>query len=581
MNKSIINSFFNKISKNDYNQKQVGQDHENWLIDEFGREYKLLKKVRELPRKTFIKASLNGKYWGEINQNFSSQFQYSDFYDFNIYEVSLKNAVYQTEIPFQQEEDLRIPREKLPKLLNTILENDGKSYALNLHEPLFSQIKFDRKLHQNDDNEVFGTIDAMVTGYILDFATEEYFEKEYRVVAPNISKSPEPPISTSKKTNIATGNVEYKGDYKRTQYFYSDYKKKYWTDWNYQRPVKADNNEGCFSLLLSIISGLFLVSFLLLFLPQFTILIPLLLILLLLHIIPPKVYQWIFRVISIIVLLMFIVSFLRAFQQPSASPYIPKPATVKTLVDDKPQLIPIKDTVNHTVSKDTLIVHYRKWQDYEGNNYEGEFWTKKRDYVKAKQFKQNFASSTATPRDYDYMIHSLKEHDRENMSGIYQLFDKIKTQKNLSKIKFAELIVSFVQDIPYTVILPDDCDPNLYDDRFIKEYLNSKNARCDGFEKFGINTPLEFLTTLKGDCDTRTLLLYTMLSHYNYDVVLLSSEFYNHSIIGVNLPIDGTAYQLQNQKYVLWETTAANIKPGIIPIEISNLNHWRISLKSK
>lgn len=179
------------------------------------------------------------------------------------------------------------------------------------------------------------------------------------------------------------------------------------------------------------------------------------------------------------------------------------------------------------------------------------------------------------------MIFLIKENDKQKLKGVYQLFDSIKNYENLSYIKFAELIVSFVQDIPYSVVLPGDCDPNLYNDKFIYKYLRSKDARCDGFEKFGINSPVEFMSNLYGDCDTRTLLLYTMLSHYGYDVALFSSEFYNHSIIGINLPINGIKYKYKNQNYVLWETTAPNIKPGILPKEISNLNYWRISLKSK
>jgi len=62
---------------------------------------------------------------------------------------------------------------------------------------------------------------------------------------------------------------------------------------------------------------------------------------------------------------------------------------------------------------------------------------------------------------------------------------------------------------------------------------------------------------------------------------MLSSEYYNHALIGINLPYDGIAYAYNTQRYVLWETTAPDIKPGILPNELSNLNYWRISLKSK
>jgi hypothetical protein len=61
----------------------------------------------------------------------------------------------------------------------------------------------------------------------------------------------------------------------------------------------------------------------------------------------------------------------------------------------------------------------------------------------------------------------------------------------------------------------------------------------------------------------------------------MSSEFYGHSILGINLPYNGLAYNYKNQKYILWETTALGAKPGIISNDISNTNYWRISLKSK
>jgi len=75
--------------------------------------------------------------------------------------------------------------------------------------------------------------------------------------------------------------------------------------------------------------------------------------------------------------------------------------------------------------------------------------------------------------------------------------------------------------------------------------------------------------------------LYTIFSHYDYDVALMSSEYYGHSILGINLPLNGIAYTYQNQRYILWETTIKNAKPGNIPEEVSNINNWRISLKSK
>ncbi|MCC6448482.1 MAG: hypothetical protein IT215_07340, partial [Chitinophagaceae bacterium] len=270
---------------------------------------------------------------------------------------------------------------------------------------------------------------------------------------------------------------------------------------------------------------------------------------------------------------------------PKPIPITPKPKPKPIITDTTVVPVPISpiadSTANNNQAFDTLITHYTSWQDYDGNFYEGTFWVKKSDFKDSKYYKQNKVPSANTDDAYDYMLFSLKEKDWNKLDGLYYLFDSIQNIKNLSQIKFAKMIVSFIQDIPYTLILSEDCAPDLYNDEFTINYLNKENARCEGFQKFGINTPVEFMATLNGDCDTRTLLLYTILAHYDYDVAILSSEYYSHSILGVNLPIYGDAFQYRDQRYVLWETTAKDRRPGEISYSFSNLDYWRISLKSK
>lgn len=554
-------------------------EEEEIFLDENGLEFRLIEKTREVPRKTYLKANLKGKYWGQIDDNFSNQFQQSNFFDFNIYEVSLENAVYGG-LPFEIEPDLNIPRERLPKLIHTILEKDGREYEVNLLEPIFADFKLNRRLHQSEGNEVFGSIEAVVTGYVLDFILEQYTEKEYLTSTsePEIIPVVTQPLIT--KSLIPTGNVEVNGDYKRTEYFYSDFKNTYWGDWKYTKPPTPPPGQGCFSSLIGLIGIILGVIFFLLVLPQLVLILPFLLILFLLNFIPNSILVWLFRIIGLVLLVWFIVSLIQFFSK-SSTTFIPKPNVIETPRESETQTTPIIDSTTNIAQPDTLIKHFRTWEDYDGNQYEGYIYTKNSDYIDSRNYKINLRKTLNTPSEYDEVIYLLKENDKNNLDGVYQLFDSISEKKQFSDLKFAELIVSFVQDISYALIVPDDCDPRLYDDEFVKEYLSSDNPRCDGFEKFGIKTPVEFMSNLYGDCDSRTLLLYTILAHYGFDVALMSSEYYSHSIIGINLPISGIAYKYQNQRYVLWETTAPNVKAGVLPEEISNLNYWRISLKSK
>ena len=62
-------------------------------------------------------------------------------------------------------------------MLPIVLQKNGKEYALNIHEPQITNVKFNRKLHQDEGDEIFGTIDAKITGYVLDFTIEQYTER--------------------------------------------------------------------------------------------------------------------------------------------------------------------------------------------------------------------------------------------------------------------------------------------------------------------------------------------------------------------------------------------------------------------
>lgn len=578
---------FKKSENNDIKNNEIAENkiiEEKIYIEEYpheenGKKYKLVEKIRENPRYTYLKARLYGKYWGEINENYTNQFGQSKFFDFNIYEVKLKNANYSI-YPFVSNQDLKIPRERLPKLIHTIFENEGNEYEVNLHDPIFEDIEFNQKLHQDDGNEVFGTIEAIVTGYIIDFKVETYFEKIYK--NDNDKKELELPIQKIEveKTQTPTGEIDLKKDYKRIEYYYSDYKQTYWGDWKYIKPANVSNNEGCFSSFIGALALIIGIFFLLLILPQISILIPFFLILLIINLIPKNIFSGFFKIIGILFLMFFIISLINFFFFQSNLPN-PKPIVTENNEDKIFEEEPIVDSLENKNVKDTLIKHHRVWQDYDDNQYKGVIWTKKSDFINSKSFKNNLVLNQDSEQSYDEMIYRLKENDKYKLKGIYQLFDSINNVKKLSKIKFAELVVSFIQDIPYSLILPNDCKPELYNDKFISDYLSSNNPKCDGFQKFGINSPVEFMSNLNGDCDSRTLLLYTIFVHYDYDVALLSSEYYSHSILGINLPLSGVAYKYQYQRYVLWETTAPNIRAGVLPNEISNLNYWRISLKSK
>ena len=565
MNKNIVN-----IIKE---EPFIGKDGKNYI--------KVTKEI-SIPRKTYLKGTISGKYRG--NKMLSGEeLHNSSLFDFEIYEAEVKcdsQENFRKNKPFKLKSKTVFPKNKLPQTLEVIIISKNKSFGINILEPQLYDFTVDRKLHQTDGDEIFGTFNAKITGFIFDYEKEIIEEIVLVPIVGIVEPMTPKPVIIRKPcapNGIQTGKTERKGSYIRKEYLCKNHNDKIWGNWEYIESNKP--TEGCFPSILGILALIFGIIFILIMLPGLLYIIPFVLFLIILNILSPYL-KWIFRILGLILLFAFIAALINTFYN-SSHRYIPPPLVVDSPLEVNPVIIPVIDDVRNTNEKDTIITHYRIWRDYDGNQYEGRYHLRLSDLKNSNYYKNNLHIPQDNVDNYDKVIFSLKENDKNKLNGVYKLFDSINNANKLSKIKFAEMVVSFVQDIPYFLILDNGCDANLYNDPFTRKYLSNPEALCDGYQKYGINTPVEFLYSLKGDCDTRTLLLYSIFSHYNYDVALLSSEFYGHSILGINLPINGYAYIYNNQRYLMWETTALNCKPGIIPNEISNLNNWRISLKSK
>lgn len=563
-----------------------------------GLDYIRVTKEILKPRKTFLKGTVSGKYRGD---KIPDDFEKSDLYDFEIYEAEVTcNSIddFSKNKPFVFPNDFKnidnqqkikgtvFPKDKLPETLPVIISAKNKTFGINVLEPKLYEFSVVRKLHQKEGNQIYGTFNAYITGYVFDYEREEIEEIVGPIIEKTVVAEHVKPIIVSpcKCSTIETGETETKGDYLRKKYKCKNHNDNVWGNWECKKN-DTFGYTGCFSQIFGIIAVLIGVFFLIQFFPFLLFLVGFYLILFFIGFFE-SILKWIFRIIGILFFIAFFGSLVKTCSS-STHPIEPTPLVDTPREINPPIDIPSDETTttipdeNQNPIRDSLITRFRSWKDYGGNIYEGTYQIWLSDFKKAHYYKSNLSTNQNTINDYNKIVYNLKEFDKNNFKSIYILFDSIGKANQLNKIKFAEMIVTFVQDIPYTIVLDKECNPNLYDDRFTKNYLLNKQGECDGPERFGINTPIEFLTNLKGDCDTRTLLLYTIFSHYNYDVAMMSSEFYGHSIIGINLPINGTAYTYNNQRYVLWETTAPNCKPGIIPNEISNLNNWRISLISK
>jgi hypothetical protein len=143
-------------------------------------------------------------------------------------------------------------------------------------------------------------------------------------------------------------------------------------------------------------------------------------------------------------------------------------------------------------------------------------------------------------------------------------------KEQLTYPDLAEMVVTFIQDIPYTLITSENC-----------EKMERLNSPCLGQQRFGLLSPYEFIHTWKGDCDTRSVMLYALLDQLGYDVAIVSSDEYLHAMLAVNLPATGHYLQKGQKRYYFWETTATGWSPGMLPPNMKNLDYWEISLTNE
>ena len=546
--------------------------------------------VRLRQRKTYIKGTLVAKFHGEPDYiKDLQQFVRERYFDITLYDARIDDAQFRknNEGPFPEfVEDETFPGPMEPNPLPCAITYLGitGNYSIFLRDVKLSNIDWTkyRILHMEEDDLVFGTIGATITGYLLEDFKEEY---QVKVPVPELEREEADPIlveiaepfRASEPMTQFTGKTKTVNGY-RWQEFWTVGRDS--TSWGNPVYIHRDR-EGCGRIVGLIFLAFFAFIFLAAIGPQG---IYALLVLVAFGLVIgffSSLFRPMLWLLAAIMLILGVASFSRMIAHRADTLAIPFPHDQSNETSFVVQERTVSNDSPTRGTFDSLIIHHRVWKDYSDSAYEGDIWVRASDVAKSGEYKDHLV----LPRDpivgYDRMLYALQTNDHFRLPGVYKLLDSIRVVHRLDSIAFAKMVVAFVQDIPYALILDRDCNPDLYNDPFTRSYLRREEAVCSGFQRFGINTPVEFMGTLKGDCDTRTLLLYTLLDYYGYDVAILSSEVYSHSLLGIVLPMAGIAYPFHNKSYVLWETTAPQMPPGFIAPAYNNLPNWRISLTSK
>ena len=241
-----------------------------------------------------------------------------------------------------------------------------------------------------------------------------------------------------------------------------------------------------------------------------------------------------------------------------------------------------KDTVENDQGEKIVrekLMHSLNWTDNYQMNHQAVISVFKQDY-ESSEIKRNKSevNETSNLRYWNKVYAQLIYDNREYLDEVIATFNQIGKSKQLDRKGFADMVVSGIQNIPYYLVHDlshDDADRQF--GGFITEWHN-QGGNCLEKMKFGIQAPAEFMGNFKGDCDTRSVLLFYVLSRFKYDVAILISEQYGHAILGIAGDYSGKYKEYNGIRYFAWETTATNFVPGVLSPDFGNMNYWKIAL---
>jgi len=139
----------------------------------------------------------------------------------------------------------------------------------------------------------------------------------------------------------------------------------------------------------------------------------------------------------------------------------------------------------------------------------------------------------------DYSVYVTHPLDDEYISTIIGKFDDFASAEGYDEVQLVELVVAFVQSLPYT---SDDV--------------------TTGFDEYA-RYPLETLVDGGGDCEDTSILTSALLDGMGYGAVLFSLP--EHVGVGVDVDHYGTYWLYEDVKYYYVETTGEGWEIGELP----------------
>lgn len=222
------------------------------------------------------------------------------------------------------------------------------------------------------------------------------------------------------------------------------------------------------------------------------------------------------------------------------------------------------DTLNNEIQ----LTHHRVWTDFNETKRVLRYTISSR----AEEESYDFRNTVEPEEDgtektfWKNFYYELYDHDLDALDGLQDSILSLARKEGIGVDNLIYTAVALIQDIRYNYILPNDsCSVHT-------------DFPCVPLQRYGVLSPVEFLYTLSGDCDTRTVLLFTLLKKLGFDPIIVNSAQYRHSMLAVDIPTQGDYFIHKGRKFYFWETTDRGWLPGMLPAGMNNTDYWTIIL---
>jgi hypothetical protein len=288
-----------------------------------------------------------------------------------------------------------------------------------------------------------------------------------------------------------------------------------------------------------------------------------------------KLLKW----IAIIALIFFVLKFLNQFLSNTVRKEKEDKSKEHNVKLGEPRLNPEQDTMAPP-PWDYLIDHQVQWDDFVDNDYIGKYTTSTLKFAESNRMHNAWGTvrQNSVSNFWGEIYDDMSNSDNPKLDSLVRYFQSERQAKGLNELEAAEMVVAFIQEIPYVLVHDESCAKAIAGGGFAAEY-HAEGRPCLPEIVAGVQSPYEFLHNMQGDCDTRSLLGYTILSKMKIPCSIWVSEAYGHSIMGVALPAQSKNYKtVKGMRHFGVELTARGYRVGMMASDQTDMDNWTVVL---